>query len=98
MDRRNVCIFSANYYPFLGGVEIFTKNLFSALVQEGCSVTVVTNNATGLPLHEVTLEGIEIYRLPCLPVLRGRMPIPLKTLLGMMRFTLSWSVTGIASS
>ena len=78
MDRRNVCIFSANYYPFLGGVEIFTKNLSSALVQEGCSVTVVTNNATGLPLHEVTLEGIEIYRLPCLPVLRGRMPIPLK--------------------
>lgn len=78
MDRRNVCIFSGNYYPFLGGVEIFTKNLSSALVQEGCSVTVVTNNATGLPLHEVTLEGIEIYRLPCLPVLRGRMPIPLK--------------------
>lgn len=78
MDRRNICIFSANYYPFLGGVEIFTKNLSSALVQEGCSVTVVTNNATDSPLHEVTLEGIEIYRLPCLPVLRGRMPIPLK--------------------
>ncbi|RRF99258.1 MAG: glycosyltransferase family 1 protein [Coriobacteriaceae bacterium] len=78
LNRKNYCIFSANYYPYLGGVETFTRNLAAALVEAGNSVAVVTNNTKQCPQHEITPEGIEIFRLPCLPLMNGRMPFPKK--------------------
>lgn len=77
-NRKNYCIFSANYYPYLGGVETFARNLAAALVEAGNSVAVVTNNTKQCPQHEITPEGIEIFRLPCHPLMNGRMPLPKK--------------------
>ncbi len=77
-NRKNYCIFSANYYPYLGGVETFTRNLAAALVEAGNSVAVVTNNTKQCPQHEITPESIEIFRLPCHPLMNGRMPLPKK--------------------
>jgi glycosyltransferase involved in cell wall biosynthesis len=78
LNRKNYCIFSANYYPYLGGVETFTRNLAAELVEAGNSVAVVTNNTKQCPQHEIAAEGIEIFRLPCHPLMNGRMPLPKK--------------------
>lgn len=78
MSKRTFCIFSAQYLPHIGGVEVFTKNLSEALAGYGCHVVIVTNNIDGLKAHEYVNEGIEIFRLPCWPLLKGRMPLPKK--------------------
>lgn len=77
-NKQSYCIFSANYYPYMGGVETFTRNLAAELVKAGNSVAVVTNNTKNCPTHEVTAEGIELFRLPCHPFMNGRMPLPKK--------------------
>lgn len=76
MDRTPcICIFSALYPPSTGGVEIFTENLAAQLVQMGHRVVVVTSNTHGLPSTE-TLDGVEVMRLPCKPLMQGRLPLP----------------------
>lgn len=68
------CIFIANFLPNLGGVERYTYNLAKKLIARGNQVTVVTSNVFGLEEHE-TIEGIEIYRIPCINLLGGRFPV-----------------------
>lgn len=68
------CIFIANFLPNLGGVERYTYNLAKKLIAKGNQVTVVTSNVFGLSEHE-TIEGIEIYRIPCINLLGGRFPV-----------------------
>lgn len=70
------CIFSANYFPSLGGVEKYTQSLASELTSEGHGVCIVTNNVFGLCNHEVLANDVEIVRLPCRPLFGGRLPIP----------------------
>lgn len=76
-DQSCICVFSALYAPSTGGVEIFTENLASQLVSMGHRVIVVTSNTHGSPAKE-TINGAEIMRLPCSPLLNGRLPIPKK--------------------
>ncbi len=77
-DSKTFCIFSAQYLPHIGGVEVFTKNLANALISNGDDVVIVTNDLEGLPSCEHLEEGIEIFRLPCHPFLNGRFPVPKK--------------------
>ena len=70
---KKFCIFAAQYFPHLGGVENYSYHMASQLIQEGNSVVLVTSNVGGLPVHEVQ-EGIEIYRVPCFALLNGRYP------------------------
>lgn len=72
---KSYCIFSANYLPNIGGVERYTYSLAKRLIAKGNHVTVVTSNVFSLPEHQVSAEGIEIYRLPCLNLLDGRFPV-----------------------
>lgn len=73
--QKSYCIFSANYLPNVGGVERYTYYLAKKLIERGNHVTVVTSNVFSLPAHEVSEEGIEIYRLPCINLLNGRFPV-----------------------
>lgn len=73
---NTICIYSASYLPCLGGVEQFTHNAAKALIKNGISVRIVTSNTHGLNEKESTDEGITIYRLPCIPLINGRLPIP----------------------
>ena len=73
---KTYCIFSANYLPNTGGVEKYTQNLSKALVKAGNYVVIVTMNVFGLAQHESLEEGIEIIRLPCYKMLKGRFPVP----------------------
>lgn len=74
-EQPYICIFSALYKPSTGGVEIVTENLAKKLVELGHKVIVVTSNTHGLP-PKATEDGVEILRLPCKPLLNGRLPIP----------------------
>lgn len=69
------CIFSALYAPSMGGVELYTANLATALVKLGHRVTVVTMNTHQQKPRE-RVNDIEIVRLPCRNALGGRYPLP----------------------
>lgn len=73
-----ICIYSANYLPNIGGIEKFTERLSLQLCSMGHQVTIVTNNVFDLPDIEMLDGNIEIYRLPCYPLIGGRFPIPKK--------------------
>lgn len=68
-------IFSAQYLPTVGGVERYTNSLSKKLVEKGHGVTVITSLLPGLPEKETDSDGIEIIRLPVIPVMSGRFPV-----------------------
>ena len=70
-----ICIFSALYEPHVGGVESYTKGIAEALVTAGCRVIVATSNTDNATALEA-VNGIDILRLPCNPLLNSRFPIP----------------------
>lgn len=72
----HIVIFSANYLPNIGGVERFTEGVSRALVDLGITVTIVTNNVFGLPCRELLADGIDVLRIPCYPLVGGRLPLP----------------------
>ena len=67
--------FCANYLPNIGGIERYVYNVSKQLIKKGHKVTVVTSNVFDLASYEITKEGIELYRMPCYNVLKGRYPI-----------------------
>ena len=71
---KHYCIFSAQYYPHVGGVERYTLYLSRKLIAAGNEVTIVTSNTGDLSGDEIQ-EGIQIYRLPCYDLLGGRYPV-----------------------
>ncbi len=76
-ESKSIAIFSAQYPPHMGGIESFTQNMAQALATLGHKVLVVTNDTEGLDTG-LTREGdVEIMRLPCHPLVSGRLPLPL---------------------
>lgn len=71
---KQYCIFSAQYYPHVGGVERYTLYLSRKLIEAGNKVTIVTSNTRSLSGDEVQ-DNIQIYRLPCYDLLHGRYPV-----------------------
>ena len=72
----DICIFSAQYPPHVGGVEKFTQRISKSLVGMSHRVTVVTNATDGEP-GVFDDNGVEVISLPCFPCIKGRMPLPL---------------------
>lgn len=70
----NICFFSAQYLPHMGGVENYTYCLSKELIKQNNKITVVTSHVEGLKKYEKK-EGIEIYRLPSYNLMNGRLPI-----------------------
>lgn len=73
--KKSICIFCANYLPNLGGIERYVYNLSKQLINLGHNVTVVTSNVFDLPPYEIDENGIEIFRMPCYNLMKGRYPI-----------------------
>lgn len=73
-----IAIFSAHYLPHVGGVEVFTEGLAEALARNGKRAVIVTSNISDLADREYLSEGVEVVRLPCFPLLKGRLPLPKK--------------------
>ncbi|MEG1432599.1 glycosyltransferase family 4 protein [Eubacterium sp.] len=74
MRKKRYCIFSAQYFPHLGGVERYTFNIVQKLVEKGNEVTIVTSNTDYLDNYE-KIDKIEIFRMPCYNMLKGRYPV-----------------------
>lgn len=77
MTAHRYAIFSAQYLPSMGGVEVFTDNLARELVHEGHQVTVVTSARKDAPARE-DRDGFQVVRLPAAQLLDGRLPVTLK--------------------
>lgn len=73
-EKRRYCIFAAQYFPHLGGVERYTYNLSKKLIEKGNEVVIVTSNVYRLVDYEI-VDGIPVYRVPCINLLAGRYPI-----------------------
>lgn len=71
---KKICIFSSHYFPYLGGVESYTRNLANALMKKGDKVVIVTSNDMHLPSYE-RMDGIPVFRMPCFNLLDGRFPV-----------------------
>ena len=70
-----ILFFSAQYLPTVGGVERYTWNLALRTVRAGHRAVVVTSALPGLLDRETDPDGIEIFRLPVWPVMKGRFPV-----------------------
>ena len=71
---KTYCIFAAQYFPHLGGVERYTYNLAKQLIKDGNRVMVVTSNVYHLKEYEL-VNDIPVYRIPCYNWLEGRYPV-----------------------
>lgn len=69
--------FSANYFPHVGGVERYTYSLTRELLKCGKHVVIITSSMKDEPNYFVDDDGAEIYRMPAIYALGGRMPVPL---------------------
>lgn len=78
ISNKSIAIFSANYLPNIGGIEQFTYHLSQELEKCNTHVIIVTNNVFDLKQHEFLDNGVEIFRLPCIPLINGRLPLPRK--------------------
>ena len=70
-----ICYFSAQYLSTVGGVERYTWYLTRRTVATGHRAIVVTSALPGLPAQETDRDGIEIFRLPVWPLMKGRFPV-----------------------
>ncbi len=74
MAQRRVVIFSALYMPHLGGVEKYSRSIAAELSKD-CEVTVFCMNTEAQP--DFVREGsVSVYYLPCVPMQKGRFPVP----------------------
>lgn len=72
---KTMLIFCSHYFPHIGGIEKFTYNLSKYLNKKNVKITIITNNTEYVEDYEVE-NNIEIYRLDCFNLLKGRFPIP----------------------
>ena len=72
--NKKYCIFAAQYFPHLGGVERYTYNLAKKLREDGNQVVIVTSNVYRMKEYE-KMDGIPVYRIPCFNLLEGRYPV-----------------------
>lgn len=72
--KKNICIFTSHYLPYLGGVESYTYHLCRELIKNGNKVIVFTNNDMKLKTIE-KMDGIPVIRIPCFNLMGGRYPI-----------------------
>ena len=75
---RSFVIFSASYPPHMGGVEAFTQNAARGLAAKGHDVCVVTNDTNSCGTGYFSEDSFDVLRLPCFPLVNGRLPIPKK--------------------
>lgn len=75
MMKKTFLFFSAQYLPTTGGVERLTNALAKKLISHNHRVIVATSSLKAQPDHEIDADGIEIFRLPAIPFMNGRLPL-----------------------
>jgi len=67
-------VFTGHFHPHVGGVERYARAIFSRLVKRGHAVALITSAVGGGASRE-TVDGIEVARLPVLPLFGARFPV-----------------------
>jgi len=70
---RRICFLSPRFYPFTGGVEVFSYQLTRRLVEKGYEVEVLTSDFESQPGPD-EVEGIRVFRYR-IPFFAFRTPI-----------------------
>ena len=73
-QNKTFCFFSANYLPYMGGIERNTSTVARYLSERSHKVIIVTSNVFRLQDIEEA-EHAKIYRMPCYNLLDGRFPV-----------------------
>lgn len=81
MEYGSYCIFSAHYIPHIGGIEKYTDNLARELAGRGNRTVIVTNALNDDAGREKISSNLEVFRMPCVPIFSGRLPLPKKNAL-----------------
>ena len=81
MEYGSYCIFSAHYVPHIGGIEKYTDNLARELASRGNRTVIVTNALNDDAGREKISSDLEVFRMPCIPIFSGRLPLPKKNAL-----------------
>jgi glycosyltransferase involved in cell wall biosynthesis len=78
-----IAVFTGHFHPHVGGVERYNRAIFSRLVKRGHAVALVTSLTGGGQPREI-VDGIEVARMPVLPLFSARYPVllPGRRLLG----------------
>ncbi len=71
--KKKIAIFNGLYLPHLGGVETYTFNLATELVNQGHEVIIVTTNLDNL--EDYIKDKISVFRLPVYNLFKNRYPI-----------------------
>ena len=71
---KTIAIFSAYYYPHLGGIERYIDNLMKEFISEGYKVLLITSNYQEVKSID-EIEGIKVFRLPVYNMFKNRYPI-----------------------
>ena len=71
---KTVVVFSAYYYPHLGGIERYIDNMMREFIKSNIKVILVTSNFNNDINHE-TKDNLDIYRLPVYNIFKNRYPI-----------------------
>ena len=74
----SICIFTHHYHPQLSGIGNFCRWSRSRLTARGDRVVIVTNDSMRVGVGHSVENGLEVIRLPCIPLLDGRLPLPKK--------------------
>jgi glycosyltransferase involved in cell wall biosynthesis len=82
-----IAVFSGHFHPHVGGVERYLRAVFSRLVKRGHAVALLTSAAGGGAPREL-VDGLEVARLPVLPLFDARFPVLLPGL--PLRRGLAW--------
>ncbi len=69
-----IAVFTGHFHPHVGGVERYTRAIFSRLAASGHAVALLTSTFAGGPAREL-VDGIEVARLPVLPLFSARFPV-----------------------
>lgn len=72
---KHVAIFSAQYFPHVGGVENYTFHIAREMARVGITATVVTLGDSSDISREETPDDFTVLRLPARQFLNGRYPI-----------------------
>lgn len=72
---KGIAIFSAQFYPHMGGVERYTYKLAAEMVRKGYDVVVVTSSVNGKTYTEDFENGMTVVRVSSYQMMNGRMPV-----------------------
>ncbi|WP_270302849.1 glycosyltransferase family 4 protein [Baileyella intestinalis] len=74
-ETKGIAIFSAQFYPHMGGVERYTYKLSVEMVRKGYDVVIVTSGDRGKTYTENFEKGISVVRVSSYQMMNERMPV-----------------------